>query len=309
MNYELGDKMNLKKEFIKLGYTEDDYNEIRNSYALMNIKDETLSIHLKDIFTFFLECGYTTEEVIKITKTLPAIYGLSIENMKQKIVDIMDLGYTKEEVIKMTKTLPTIYGLSIENIKQKIVDIMDLGYTKEEVIKMTKILPPIYSYSIENMKQKIVDIMELGYTKEEVIKITKTLPSIYGYSIENMKQKIADIMDLGYTKEEVIKMTKTLPTIYGLSIENIKQKIDFYNLIGMHELAVVDAKLLMQSINLSYARYSFYMNLGINVDMNNYRKLFINQKQFEKTYGITKEELLERYDYNKYKEEVEKKRG
>ncbi len=202
MNYELGDKMNLKEEFIKLGYTEDDYNEIRNSYPLINIKDETISMHLKDIFTFFLECGYTKKEVIKITKILPAIYGLSIENMKQKIVDIMDLGYTKEEVIKMTKTLPAIYSLSIENIKQKI---------------------------------------------------------------------------------------------------------DFYNLIGMHELAVIDAKNLMQSTNLSYARYSFYIDLGINIDMNNYRKLFINQKQFEKTYGITKEELLERYDYNKYKEEVEKK--
>ena len=309
MNYELGDKMNLKEEFIKLGYTEDDYNEIRNSYPLINIKDETISIHLKDIFTFFLECGYTKEEVIKITKILPAIYGLSIENMKQKIVDIMDLGYTKEEVIKMTKILPAIYGLSIENMKQKIVDIMELGYTKEEVIKMTKTLPQIYSLSIENMKQKIADIMDLGYTKEEVIKMTKTLPTLYGLSIENMKQKIVDIMDLGYTKEEVIKMTKTLPAIYSLSIENIKQKIDFYNLIGMHELAVIDAKNLMQSTNLSYARYSFYIDLGINIDMNNYRKLFINQKQFEKTYGITKEELLERYDYNKYKEEVEKKRG
>ena len=33
----------------------------------------------------------------------------------------------------------------------------------------------------------------------------------------------------------------------------------------------------------------------------------MGQKQFEKTYGITKEELLKRYDYNKYKEEVEKK--
>ena len=237
MNYELGDKMNLKEEFIKLGYTENDYNEIRNSYALMNTKDETISMHLKDIFTFFLECGYTKEEIIKMTKTLPSIYG----------------------------------------------------------------------YSIENMKQKIVDIMELGYTKEEVIKMTKTLPAIYSLSIENMKQKIVDIMELGYTKEEVIKMTKALPSIYGLSIENIKQKIDFYNLIDMHELAVIDAKMLMQSINLSYARYSFYIDLGINIDMNNYRKLFMGQKQFEKTYGITKKELLERYDYNKYKEEVEKK--
>ena len=166
----------------------------------------------------------------------------------------------------------------------------------------------IYSFILYLMTIYFLVILPLP-TKEEVIKMTKTLPSIYGYSIENMKQKIIDIMDLGYTKEEVIKMTKTLPSIYGLSIENIKQKIDFYNLIGMHELTVIDAKLLMQSTNLSYARYSFYMDIGINIDMNNYRKLFINQKQFEKTYGITKEELLERYDYNKYKEEVEKKRG
>ena len=64
--------MSLKEEFIKLGYTEDDYNEIRNNYALMNTKDEAISMHLKDIFTFFLECGYTKEEVIKITKILPA---------------------------------------------------------------------------------------------------------------------------------------------------------------------------------------------------------------------------------------------
>ena len=56
----------------------------------------------------------------------------------------------------MTKDLPTIYGYSIENIKQKITDMIELGYTREEVIKMTKSFPAIYSYSIENIKQKIV---------------------------------------------------------------------------------------------------------------------------------------------------------
>ena len=134
--------------------------------------------------------------------------------------------------------------------------------------------------------------------------MTKTLPSIYGLSIESMKQKIDDMIALGYTKEEVIKMTKKLPTIYGLSIESMKQKIDFYDSIGMHELAVINPKQLMQSVNLSYARYLFYKYKGIDIDMNNYRKLFIGQKQFEKAYGITKKELLEKYDYNKYKEEI-----
>ena len=51
-----------------------------------------------------------------MTKTLPPIYGYSIENMKQKILDMMSLGYTREEVVKMTKTSPTIYSHSIENI-------------------------------------------------------------------------------------------------------------------------------------------------------------------------------------------------
>ena len=104
-------------------------------------------------------------------------------------------------------------------------------------------------------------------------------------------------------------MTKSLPAIYGYSIENMKQKIEFYDSIDMHNLAVINPKQLMQSVNLSYARYSFYKNIGTDIDMNNYVKLFIGQKQFEKTYGITKQKLLEKYDYNKYKEEKEKENG
>ena len=196
--------MTLKEEFIKLGYTEEDYEIIRNNYAVNQIKDETLIKKLKDNFAFLLK---------------------------------------------------------------------------------------------------------MGYTKEEVIKMTKSSPQIYSYSIENMKQKIEDIISLGYTKEEVIKMTKSLPQIYGLSIESMKQKIDFYDSIDMHELAVINPKQLMQSVNLSYARYSFYKDRGIDIDMNNYGKLFVGQKNFEKTYGITKKELLEKYDYNKYKEEKEKENG
>ena len=231
--------MTLKEEFIKLGYTEEDYEIIRNNYSINSIKDETLIKKLKDNFNYLLKMGYTKEEVIKMTKSLPAIYGLLIESMKQKVDDMIDLGYTKEEVIKITKSFPAIYSLSIES----------------------------------------------------------------------MKQKIEDIIELGYTKEEVIKMAKNLPSIYGLSIENIKQKIEFYDSIGIHELAVINPKQLIQSVNLSYARYSFYKDRGIDIDIKSYKKLFIEQKRFEKAYGITKKELLEKYDYNKYKEEKEKENG
>ena len=110
---------------------------------------------------------------------------------------------------------------------------------------------------------------------------------------------------LGYTKEEVIKITKTFPQIYSLSIETIKQKIEFYDSINMHELANLDARQLMQSTALSYARYMFYKEEhGIIVDISNYSKLFICQKKFEQQYGITKETILEKYNYEEYKMKI-----
>lgn len=156
------------------------------------------------------------------------------------------------------------------------------------------------------------EFIKLGYTEEdyEIIRNNYAVNQIKDETlIKKLKDNFAFLLKIGYTKEEVIKMTKILPSIYGLSIENMKQKIEFYDSIDMHELAVINPKQLMQSVNLSYARYSFYKDRGIDIDMNNYRKLFVGQKDFEKAYRITKKELLEKYDYNKYKEEKEKENG
>lgn len=132
---------------------------------------------------------------------------------------------------------------------------------------------------------------------------------INAYALNNMKpetllKKIKENMgflkSIGYSQEEVIKMTKSLPAIYSHSIENMKQKIEFYDSIGLHKLPVISPKDLMQSTALSYARYMFYKDKGIQIDETNLRKLFIRQKQFETQYGITKQELLEKYDYTEY---------
>ena len=297
----------LKKYLKEIGYSENDIEELVNECGISGLKPETLLDNIKRNYEFFISFGYSQEEVIKMTKMQPTIYSYSIENIKQKIEDLKNLGYSQKEIIKMTKTFPQLYGLSIESIKQKIEDLKNLGYSQEEVIKMTKNMPSIYGYSVETLKQKIKDLKELGYSQQEIIKMTKMQPTIYSYSIENIKQKIKDLKKLGYNQEEIIKMTKKLPTIYGYSIENIKQKIKFYDSIGLHSLAVKDSKKLMQSTALSYARYMFYKDNGISIDETNYRKLFIGQKKFVKQYGITKKELLAKYDYKKYMESIEKK--
>ena len=153
------------------------------------------------------------------------------------------------------------------------------------------------------MEELIILLCNFGYTKEESKEILNTYP-LNTCKPETLKKKIEEINmymeKLGYSKEEVIKMTKSLPAIYGYSIDNIKQKIDFYDSIGLHELAINDTKKLMQSVSLSYARYMFYKEKNIEITDKSYNKLFINQKQFQKAYGITKEELLEKYDYQAY---------
>ena len=46
----------------------------------------------------------------------------------------------------------------------------------------------------------------------------------------------------------------------------------------------------------------FYKSIGIDIDISNYKKLFLGNNQFEKQYRITKKELLEKYNYKKYME-------
>ena len=220
----------VKEYLISLGYNNEDIENILTCNSLKNFKEDTLLIHIKDIYNL-----------------------------------LISLGYSREDVIKMTKTLPTLFGLSIDNIKQKIEDLISLGYSHGDVIKMTKLFP-----------------------------------SLYSLSIENIKQKIEDLISLGYSQEDVIKMTKTFPALFGLSMDNIKQKIIFLREIQLDFIAIEDTKYLMQSIDLTYARYMFFKDKGIEVTKDNYRRLFYGAKIFEKQYGVDKSTLLEKYNYQEY---------
>ena len=95
-------------------------------------------------------------------------------------------------------------------------------------------------------------------------------------------------------------MTAALSTLYSYSIENIKQKITFLREIHLDFIAVEDTKKLMQSIDLTYARYMFLNEKDIKVNRDNYKRLFYDAKQFEKQYGIDKSTLIEKYNYQEY---------
>ena len=132
--------------------------------------------------------------------------------------------------------------------------------------------------------------------------MTVITPSIYGMSIVNIRNKFYDLINLGYTKDEVIKITLIFPNIYSLSIDSIIEKRKFYEEIGVVDFILFDPKNLMQGVELSYARYRFYLSIGINIDMDNYKLLFIGQDDFRKKYGYSNVGIKNMYNYDDYRE-------
>ncbi len=222
--------------------------------------------------------------------------------------EFIDFGYTKEEYQMLRYSYSLIQMLDetlIIRFKEINDYLIELGYTKEDIMKMAKSLPSLYSLNTGSLKQKYDNLIALGYTKEEIIKITTQSPFLYSYSIETIRKKMDIIMSLGYTEEEALKMTVVLPPLYGLSEENLSQKIKLYDMIDIHEYAVLRPKFLMQSTALSFARYNFYLSQGIDINIDNCVKLFMGGKSFVNMSGMSKEELLSMYSYDEYLDENE----
>lgn len=189
-------------------------------------------------------------------------------------------------------------------MEEALNEIKKLGYTEEDYNKI------ISNYAlknrktetlIKNIKEKIEEMKKLGYSQEEVIKMIKTLPQLYSYSIERIQEKIESMKKIGYSKDEILKMTKENPAIYSCSIENISDKLEFYNSIGMHEMITENPMKLIQSAQLTYARYMLWKEKGVIMDNSScYKLLYYNS---EKKLGISKEQLLKKYSYEKYKQE------
>lgn len=94
-------------------------------------------------------------------------------------------------------------------------------------------------------------------------------------------------------------MTVVFPQIFSLSIENLKEKIEFYNFAGLGNIIFINPKLLMQSVDLSYARYMYYTSKGETIDMDNYLELFVSEKKFLKSSGLTNEQVICLYKYDR----------
>lgn len=315
------------KEIMTLGYSyEEVIQMIKKLPQMYTYSLKNLQIKIDDM----VKLGYNRIDVIRICKISPMIYGLSINTLKKKFEYMRKLGYSDNEIIKITRMLPYFYTINEKSIEQKIDDMVNifkcerddvlkmikfnanflihniepvidkavlLGYNREHVLKMYRAFPQLFSISIDNMKNKANELLNLGYNLMQILSITYICPKIFSYSIDKIRQRIDDLVGFGYTLEQAREITIKLPSIFGFSIDNLREKKDFYDSIGLGNIFIKDPKQIIQSIDLSYARYMFYKSIGIDLTMSNYLMLFYNQSIFKKRFGITNEDLVRRYSY------------
>ena len=327
----------MKKSYLllkELGYLDVDIERILNSFVISRMNEEKLYNNIIDDYNF-LSKYYTKEEIKKMVILSPTLFGFSTLNLEKKIDDLIKLGYTKNQVIKMCRMYPYLFGYNIITIKAKLDHFVGLGYSYCEILKLTYKNPSLITMSSESFNNKINFFISLGYTKEEIIhmslkfprllslssthllntfkflksigysednirKMTCIFPPIYGLSTKLILNTFKFLKGLGYTYNQVIDITISLPAIFSYSDKNLLDKIRYYKEIGLSDLIIIKPKILMQSIELSYARYEYMKTKNIVINIKNYRKLFIGQFIFVSYYDINNDDIKILYPIGSY---------
>lgn len=85
---------------------------------------------------------------------------------------------------------------------------------------------------------------------------------------------------------------------HAYSPENLSEKLEFFDSIGLHDLVINNSANLVQSIELTFARYQVLTREGgvLNI-ADHFGELRIPEDLFKRRYGYTNEEAKKRYPY------------
>ena len=91
----------------------------------------------KTIKNWFLNKGYTDEEITRMTNKEQFICSRSIEALEEKWNWFLGKGYTTNEIKKMTLKVPSLYSVTVGRLEEQRDWFMSKGYSETEINKMT----------------------------------------------------------------------------------------------------------------------------------------------------------------------------
>lgn len=258
--------------------------------------------YIKEKIKYLTNYNIDNIKVKKMCTIYPNILLLSNDNINNSLEFLNKIIKDKTKVINLFTNNPRIISYDNDKINSKVNWFINKNYTNEEAIKIITSAKSIISldYTLNgNMDKKYNFLLNvLGYKPEQIIHITSVYPEYYTLSNELIINRLNNLCDLGLDKNIVRIIFYKFPQIISLNVDNINNKYELYSKLDMLNIFYDNPKYLMQSINLTMIRYNYLINKGIKIDNTCYKKLFLSNKKFKKSYGITNEEL-----YSLYKEE------
>lgn len=271
-------------------------NKMIISNSMILKKDEK---EIEDRINYLKKYNLKENEIKLICNKYPQIITIGENNIKQSIDNIKKI-VNKDQITKILKSTPNILGFSIENINLKIDWFYKKGYKKESISKIITKTPKILTISYDeecNINQKYDYLnKELKYTKEEIIKMTLKYPNYYELSLTTIKNRINNLHSLGFNEVVVKNIFYKFPQVVSLKKETLNDKYFYYLSVNMLDIFLSNPEYLMQGLELTKARYSYFLSRNISLD--NYKKLFLSNKKFIKTYKIDNKEVLKKYKEN-----------
>ena len=103
----------LEEYMMNIGYNEEQFNLIRNSYPISTLTESTLLFNIKNMVNFLHRNGLSNEDIVNITSTIPNLIMTSTEKIKDRVKELTSIGFNKLEAYKMIRNYPYIIELPL----------------------------------------------------------------------------------------------------------------------------------------------------------------------------------------------------
>ena len=244
---------------------------------------------------YLLSLGYKEKQIKDLARRNPKVYDYSIQYIENKISGLKSLGYDMHNIIVMTSNYPQILDSNLDWIVEKVNSISKLGFESKKAYKMTGTMPQLLFNDVEEIETRLGELQLLGYKKEECVAMLERYPFLMGLSIHKFEELQQDFPKLGYTQEQFMNISVKFPQIFGFSYESLQDKIDLYDSLELHDVPIDYPSILMQGTSLCRLRMKYFNDIGIEINQDNYRQLFLPERDFFNKFKVSRDDLIEIY--------------
>ena len=236
---------------------------------------------------------WTDEDVARKEKELSFIYYLKKEDILEKAnFYTTTFGLTQPEFNKILKTSPAILGYNNDSVLDKVnFYTKTFRLTQSEFNKMLKTSPAILSLKNDSVLEKAsfyTKTFEL--TQSEFNKMLKISSAILYLKNDSVLDKKKNFDKIGLDKDNITKQPAILTApSNSLIFRYMLLYIDF------GDKSFLDKQWFMTSEKKTWARYAYLTGKEKAKPID----LLINEKNFQKKYGVESIKLMEKFPITK----------